>query len=139
MKTTLVPPEHAFDVWPEVRGYLEQAVDIANGRWTMEHLLAVICNGRSQLWIAYDEDRIWGAVTTEITNYPGKKFLSMHFLGGLNFDLWYPKKKKNITNYAKQSGCQGIEGVARFGFWKFLKEDGFTKSSAFYEKGIEDE
>jgi hypothetical protein len=46
---------------------------------------------------------------------------------------------KNITNYAKQSGCQGIEGVARFGFWKFLKEDGFTKSSAFYEKGIEDE
>lgn len=136
MKITLVPPEHVFQVWPDIRGYLEPAVETSHGRWTLEHLLAVLCNGRSQLWIAFDDEGIWGALTTEITNYPAKRCLSMHFLGGTEFDRWYSDMLKQISHFGKEMDCDGIEGTARFGFWKFLKQDGFEKCAAFYEKGM---
>ena len=136
MKITLVPPEHVFQVWPDIRGYLEPAVETSHGRWTLEHLLAVLCNGRSQLWIAFDDEGIWGALTTEITNYPAKRCLSMHFLGGAEFDRWYSDMLKQISHFGKEMDCDGIEGTARFGFWKFLKQDGFEKCAAFYEKGM---
>ena len=31
MKITLVPPEHVFDVWPDIREYLEPAVETSHG------------------------------------------------------------------------------------------------------------
>ena len=43
---------------------------------------------------------------------------------------------EQITRYGLDMGCDGIEGVARFGFWKYLQADGFEKSAAFYEKGM---
>ena len=136
MKITLVPPENVFEVWPDIREYLEPAVETSHGRWTLEHLIAVLCNGRSQLWIAFDEERIWGALTTEISQNPGKRGLSMHFLGGTSLEQWYPSMLEHVTNHGKNMNCSAIEGTARFGFWKFLKQDGFDKTSAFYEKSL---
>ena len=58
------------------------------------------------------------------------------FLGGEDFDSWYSLLLEQITRYGLDMGCDGIEGVARFGFWKYLQADGFEKSAAFYEKGM---
>jgi len=136
MNISLVPPDHVFTAWKEVREYLVPAVEVSNGRWTAEHLLAILHSGQSQLWVAHDEDRAWGALTTEIATYPAKRCLAMHFLGGVEFDKWYPQMLEAIESYATDAGCDSIEGVARFGFWPFLKNDGFKKTSAFYEKDI---
>ena len=75
-------------------------------------------------------------MTTEVTHYPARTMLSMHFLGGEGFDDWYGDMLDSLTRYAKDAGCDGIEGIARFGFWKWLKDDGFNKTSAFYEKDL---
>ena len=136
MNISLVPLEHVSGAWNDVRHYLEPAIDRCNGRWTMEHLCAAVAMGNTQLWIAFDDEKVWGALTTEITCYPAKRILSMHFIGGEDFDSWYGLLLSRITDYAKDMGCDGIEGVARFGFWKFLQADGFKKSSAFYEKSL---
>ena len=136
MKISLVPLEHAASAWNDVRHYLEPAVETANGRWTMEHLCASLTMGRTNLWIAFDDEKIHGVMTTEVIQYPAKLMLAMHFLGGEDFDSWYSEMLRHITRYGKDMGCDGIEGVARFGFWKWLKDDGFEKSSAFYEKGM---
>ena len=136
MKISLVPVEHTPFAWNEVRHYLEPAIERSDGRWTMEHLCAAVLMGSTQLWVAFDDQRSWGCVTTEITSYPAKKVLSMHFLGGEQFGSWYNLMLEQLTAYAIDMGCESIEGVARFGFWKFLKADGFKKSSAFYEKKL---
>jgi hypothetical protein len=136
MNISLVPQDHVISIWNEVRDHLEPAVAVSKGRWTMEHLCAALSMGRSQLWIAFDDQKIRGALTTEVTQYPGKKLLSMHFLGGNDFDAWYEDLLSQITRYAKDMDCDGIEGVGRFGFWKWLERNGFEKSSAFYEKGM---
>ena len=137
MKISLVPVDHIFTIWGEVREYLEPAVATAKGRWTMEHLAAALSTGRQQLWIAFDDESvIHGVLTTEIVQYPAKKCLAMHFLGGRDFDAWYGDLLKQLTRYGKDMDCDGIEGTARFGFWKFLQQDGFEKSAACYEKGM---
>ena len=105
----------------------------------MEHLCAAVMMGNTQLWVAFEDEKVWGAVTTEVTRYPAKTMLSMHFLGGERFDDWYVDMLKNLSRYAKDAGCDGLEGVARFGFWKWLKQDDFVKSSVFYEKDLTDE
>jgi len=111
MNISLVPLEHAHTAWNDVRHYLEPAVERCNGRWTMEHLCAAVVMGSTQLWIAFDDDqKIWGS--------------------------WYNLLLEQITRYGLDMGCDGIEGVARFGFWKYLQADGFEKSAAFYEKGM---
>lgn len=136
MNISLVPSDHVMRIWSEVRDYLEPAVAVSKGRWTMEHLCGALTMGSAQLWIAFDDQKICGALTTEITQYPAKRVLSMHFLGGEDFDSWYEEMLCQITRYAKDMDCDGIEGVARFGFWKWLQRNGFEKSSAFYEKGM---
>jgi hypothetical protein len=139
MKISLVPLEHASTAWNQARHWLEPAIERCNGRWTMEHLCAAVMMGNTQLWVAFDDDKVWGAVTTEVTRYPARTMLSMHFLGGERFDDWYVDMLKNLSRYAKDVGCDGLEGVARFGFWKWLKQDDFVKSSVFYEKDLTDE
>jgi hypothetical protein len=137
MNIALVPPDRVMSIWNDIRDYLEPAVKRSNGRWTMEHLAAALAVGRSQVWVAFETDgKIIGTMTTEIANYPGKRVLAMHFLGGEDFDLWYGDMLQQISCYAKDADCDGLEGVARFGFWKWLEADGFEKSSAFYEKGM---
>jgi len=139
MNISLVPLEHASTAWNQARHWLEPAIERCNGRWTMEHLCAAVMMGNTQLWVAFEDEKIWGAVTTEVTRYPAKTMLSMHFLGGERFDDWYVDMLKNLSRYAKDAGCDGLEGVARFGFWKWLKQDDFVKSSVFYEKDLTDE
>lgn len=136
MRIRLVPLEHASTAWNQARHCLEPAVDRAGGRWTMEHLCAAVIMGNTQLWVAFDDDKVWGAVTTEIVRYPAKTMLSMHFLGGEGFDAWYSDMLDSLTQHAREAGCDGIEGIARFGFWEWLKDDGFRRTSAFYEKEI---
>lgn len=144
MNISMVPVEHIFTVWNQVRPLLAPALDRSNGRWTTDHLCAALCMGRSQLWIAYREHddtgdaEIVGAMTSEVANYPGRKILAYHFIGGKDFDNWYPQLLRATTAFARDMGCDGVEGVARFGFDKWLKHDGFTKSSAFYEKDLRD-
>ena len=129
MNISLVPPEHAHSAWNDVRHYLEPAVETANGRWTMEHLCAAVCMGSTQLWVAFDEEK-YGAFTTEITQYPAKRVLSMHFLAE-DFDLVQPTFEQ-ITDTPRH-GCETLK-VWQGLVLKYLQADGFEKSAAFYER-----
>ena len=73
-------------------------------------------------------------MTTQIVNYPNSQMLAFQFLGGEDFDGWYPDMLKILEAFALDGGCNGVEGTARFGFWKWLEKDGFDKSYAVYEK-----
>ena len=134
---SLVPMDHCSTIWNQVRVHFVSAIEMSNGRWSMEHLLAALVSGQYQLWIAYDDEKnIAGALTTQIIHYPCRVNLAMHFIGGDDFDGWYSDLLKEISEFAKSSGCSSLEGVARRGFWKWLEEDGFSKETPFYEKEL---
>ncbi len=135
---TIAPITYLNALWPDVEEQLQKAVIRSNGRWTMDVLFNVIANGQQQLWLAFDEEKnIDGVGTTEIINYPNKSMLAIQFLGGGRFNDWVWEMLERFNEFAKESGCHGIEATARQGFWKWLSQDDFKQSYAVYEKRID--
>ncbi len=135
-RINLIPAQFCVDVWPDIRGYLQPAVERSGGRWTMEHILSGLLLGQQGLWVIKNNNTVAGVLTTEIVNYPAKKMLAIHFLGGEQIDAWYWVMSDALVQHAQRCGCAGIETSARAGFWKWFKQDGFVKSSVFYERSV---
>jgi hypothetical protein len=135
----LVPPNYIQTLWPDVQDQLAKAVARSKGRWTMEMLFTSIVNGQQHIWVAFDKDKkINGVGTTEIMVYPGKRMLSVTFLGGDKFNDWVWDMLDRFQDWAKDNECKGIEATARMGFWEWLKQDGFERSYVVYEKRFDD-
>lgn len=139
MKFSVVPvlKENAAHVWPHIKSFLKPAIKRSKGRWEVEYVLAAIAAGRHGLWVITDENHEpVGAITAEVIQYPEKRMLMIHFLGGKGMDAWYVDMSDAMTQHAIKSGCTGIECIARSGFWKWFQNDGFDRSAVFYEKTV---
>jgi len=135
---TMVPTNYLNSLWPDVRDQLARAVKRSQGRWNMEFLYASILNGNQQLWVAFDEGHnIDGVGTTEIIQYPEKRMVVVQFLGGDNFNDWVWDMLERFKDWGKDNGCSGIEATARMGFWKWLEQDGFSRSYVVYERSFD--
>lgn len=132
---SLVPPAHIESAWPSLAPLLEPAVERSNDRWTMDHLFEWALRNEKQIWIVFDDKNIIHCVAvTQNVFYPSSKMLSIEFLGGSGLDKWAFKLLDVLNNWAKDSGCNGIEATARIGFWKWLEKDGFEKAYTVFEK-----
>jgi len=132
---SLVPPMHIESAWPSLAPLLEPAVERSHGRWSMEHIKEWALFNEKQIWIVFDDSKtIHCVAVTQNVVYPTSKMLSIEFLGGAGLDTWAFKLLDVLNNWAKDSGCNGIEATARIGFWKWLEKDGFDKAYTVFEK-----
>ncbi len=135
MNTELIPADQCRRVWKDVRLLLKPAVELSYGRWSLDYILASLVLGEQFLWITLDDDNeVCGVMTCQISFYPLKKMLTLHFMGGTNFDKWFHDAFAEIIKFASENGCDGIECNGRTGFWKQFKQEGFTKTAIFYER-----
>lgn len=134
---SLVPVEEIVNIWPDIREYIKSAVIRSNGRWTTDKVLEQLLLGKQQLWIAFDKDsNINGTAVTEICQYPNQTVLSVQFLGGKRMNTWIKDMLKVCDDWAKTNECDLIEAVTRYGFWKWLKKDGWDNMNTVFEKRI---
>jgi len=124
MQISLVPPNRVDEVWPLVEKYLDGAADYTYGRYKVDDIHVAITDYGFNLWIAYDEEEIKGAVVTNMVIYPRKKFLSMVFCGGIYLMEWKDLMLKTLQKYARDAQCDGLEATARLGWTKVFKADG---------------
>ena len=137
-RLVLVPPDKCRHEWKRVRDFLLPAIERTNGRWNEAYVLASLVLNEQLLWLVLDQaDELCGAVTTEIIEYPLKKVFTLNFTGGDNWEDWNPEAFLVFNKFAADTGCDLIEFSGRAGFWKRFKEDGFERSSVFYEKRIQ--
>ena len=134
---TQIEKDYVIQAWHRVKEHLKPAIKRSKGRWEPEYVLAALATGRHNLWVVTDDARnVVGALTTEVLYYPEKRMLMIHFLGGKDMDKWYVDMSDAMTAHGRESGCAGIEAIARSGFWKWFQNDGFEKTAVFYEKSI---
>jgi hypothetical protein len=124
MQVTLVPLEHVKDCWPLVEDYLRGAAEYTHGRYQVEDIFDAVVEYDHQLWVAFDEEKIKGAVVTNFVHYPKKKYLCMSFCGGVELDKWKDPMLKILQQWATDNHCDGIEATARPGWTKIFKTDG---------------
>jgi hypothetical protein len=138
MKISAILQDDVEQVWSLIHGYMEGAAKYTYGRYTVDDIKSsFINNSNQQLWIAYD-DKIYGAVITEIIQYPQMRALIMHFTGGIELSKWKDEMLSVLRSFAKDANCQTIESFGRTGWKKVFSKDGFKSKFMFYELPVEE-
>lgn len=137
MQVSVVLPEYIELVWPKIETYIKGAADYTYNRFTADDIKKGLINRPQQLWIAYDEGEIYGAVVTEVFSYPLMKALIMHFTGGKKLMRWKKPMLELLQRFAKDHGCSVIESYGRPGWEKVFKNDGYKEVFKFYELPVE--
>tara|TARA_R110000751_G_scaffold281582_1_gene384188 strand:+ start:989 stop:1405 length:417 start_codon:yes stop_codon:yes gene_type:complete len=137
MKISLVPTEHIEFIWSKVQSYMERAAKYTYGRYTAEDIKSELLTKDQQLWIAFEEDDIYGAYVTEIVQYPRLKTCVIHFLGGKQFKKWGWLGLEILQKFAREHKCDVMESYGRPGWEKIWKNDGYKERFIFYELPVE--
>lgn len=137
MQVSIVNPKDIERVWPFIEGYMKQAAKYTYGRFEAEDIKDGLLREPQQLWIAFDDTKIYGAVVTEITEYPRMKVLTVHFLAGVEFETWKDPMLKLVQQFGKDNGCKLIDSYGRPGWERVWKNYGYTKRFIFYELPLE--
>jgi hypothetical protein len=120
MQCALVPREYVNEVWSQVKEYLDGAAQYTHGRYDVDDIYDAIMDYDHTLWIAFTEQGIKGAVVTNFSHYPKKKYLVMVFCGGVELDQWKDPMLKLLQHFAHDTNCNGVEATARLGWTKIL-------------------
>lgn len=124
IQVTMVPREYVDACWKDVEKYLEGAAEYTHGRYEVDDIYDAIMDYDHQLWIAFDDQGIKGAVVTNFVQYPKKKYLCMTFCGGVELSDWKDPMLKLLQHWAHDNHCDGVEATARMGWTKIFKNDG---------------
>lgn len=130
---SLIPKDYVGDVWPEVEPYVAKATKYTSGKYEPEDVLALVTDYNYPLWVAFDAEGIKGAVITRFMEYPRKKYLYLEFCGGVDGFSWKAPMLSILRSWAKDHGCDGIEGAGRDGWQKVFESDGYKPTLRHFE------
>lgn len=133
MEVSLVPKEYVEGCWDQIEGYLEGAAKYTYGRYTVQDIKDCITDYDYQLWVAFEDDKIYGAVVTEIVHYPQCKMLSMQFTGGVELKKWKNPMLDILQRWARDNRCEKIESPGRPGWARVFRDDGYEAKFITYE------
>ena len=101
----------------------------------MKH--GVLTNPAQQLWVAFDDRGMVGFWITEIYDYPQKRVLMLHFVGGKDFHSWRVVGFPILLKFCKEHGCEVMESYGRPGWKKFWEAEGYKARFVFYELPVD--
>ena len=133
---SLVPTEYVDQVWGTVEPYLKKALKYAAGKYEPEDVYSLVVDYGYPLWVAFDDEGIKGAVITRFVQYPRKKYLFLEFCGGRDGFSWKAPMLDVLRSWAKDNGCDGIEGAGRAGWRKVFERDGYKPIVQHFELGL---
>ena len=137
MVICIVQPDQYLEAWPYIEKYMAEAAKYTFGRFTAPDILEYLKTRPQQLWLAVEDNEIYGAVVTEIMVYPRMNSLVMHFTGGKQLPKWKNGMLSVLQQFAKDNNCSTIESYGRPGWEKVFKRDGYTTPFVYYELPVE--
>lgn len=120
-----IPRPYVLDVWPQVEGFIDAALQYTHGRYEVDDILTQLLDDTHLLWVAFEEGKAKGAVVTHFAMYPRKKFLGCPFVTGDEFSTWKKPMLETLQKFAAENGCEGLEATARLGWSRVFKDDGY--------------
>lgn len=130
--------------WPDVSGYLKEAVDFSHGRERLPNVYGQLVTGKAQLWIVIDMEPSEGssviiaAIVTSIQSYALKRVLRIEYCGGSRMDEWLDGVLATLESFAVRHDTSAIEFLGREAWKKLLSKRGWTAPLVFYEKTLSD-
>lgn len=125
---TAVPKDLVDSIWPEVKGYLQSALDYAHGEMNLRDVQRFIMRGNCQLWVVLNKQKqsVEMAIVTELFRHRRLKSCRCILAGGGNSEMWLIAAG-HIGDWAKKESCKRLEAQCRPGFEKVFKKAGYNK------------
>lgn len=121
-----VPTSSVPDLWALARPHLEPSVAMSRGRFEIDDVGILCAHGYMQLWVATRDERVIGAMVTEIVTYPRKRAARVVFAGGTHLRSWYRLASEAVEDWGRSWGCTALEAFGRKGWGRLVgaEEDG---------------
>lgn len=122
--------------WDEVSVRIKDAIELSNGRHTLETTFNCIKSKQMKLWGVVYGDILLSVFVTQETIYPNKKVLSILFCGGEAVIKYIKDIETFFKKEAIENGCKGLEIIGRKGWAKVIKQQNdleFEEKGIFYE------
>ena len=112
LKIQQVPLEYVNQVWPQVEGYIEQALGYSCGDYSAEEAKVMVTTGMWSLIVAVTpENTVQGAAIVSYFNRPNARVGFVVAIGGKlvsNKDTW-----AQFENILRANGATYLEGAGR--------------------------
>lgn len=132
MIITQVPKEGLTEIWNEAAPLIQMALDAAPGYYRIVDVLHNIINEMETLWAVFDDDgNLVACFTTMINEYPLCRRVMVHHVGGEMLDEWQDECFEILKNYARDTGCSGIDAKGRDGWRKRAKERNWRRATTY--------
>jgi hypothetical protein len=133
MNITIVPREHLYEVLPYITCFVKKASEWTLGRMSTADILGSMFNPAVTTWILFDDRNItYGYLTTQIIDYPQARHMAM-------LDECVDLVFDTFEQYARDSGCDGLEITGRPAWWKHIKDRGYAQPQRQYFKDLKGE
>jgi GNAT superfamily N-acetyltransferase len=133
LKISLVPEGAVKIVWKDVERLLRKSVDTVKDKSGTIDILDGLFDGTYVLWVVMDEDdALIAAFTTRLIVYPQRKALGIDWVGGSRMSDWASDMIETMRRYAREQGCDHIEGYGRKGWTRYLEKYGFYPEYVAY-------
>ena len=130
-----VAPDKIYSIWDDIKDYLGASIETNTGDCTLEQLKGLLTQGAQTLLVGVREDKIVGAMTVELINYPNERVMFITALGGraiVNKQTFSQVEDWARTQGATKTAAWAQEAQARL----YKNKAGFTTMRHVMEKRL---
>ena len=125
MEVSPVTRDAITAVWPDVEDYIRLIVDRAEGEYDEGDLFSRCLDGKLTLLIAHDGWEVYGAILSQVIEYPQKSALNVFGIGGRELDQWIDPLISRLREGMENIQADCIKAYARPGLERKLLGRGF--------------
>ena len=120
-------------IWPHVEDFLQSAINLNLGEFTIEDVKEYLVKGYMDLWVVNSqEDGTILAAVTEFIHYPREKRLRIFLVGAKKNTMikWFRQcwqEDSELLRFARENDVKRCEALVRDGWIRLLPKIGFKK------------
>ena len=108
----IVAPEYIHTIWDVVEPMLKTAfVNFNNADYDVEHIKVLIIEQLQYLFVVVEDEKIIGAFTVEVINYPNHRVAHTTSMGGKG--VFDKDTVKQYEDWARSQGATKIRAFAK--------------------------
>lgn len=126
-----MPSTSLADEWENIFPAFKSFEERSDGRWTVDYLINEVVRRHKQVWNVND----WQAVALTSVG-PEAAYITMEACYGRDMGEWYAELEETIEAWAKALGARRMFGLARPGWTKAFKAQGYREIHREFVKEI---
>lgn len=128
-----IASERLPKLWYLCAPLIDKAIQSTECDFDIDHVYERALSKDCQVWAWVEDKKITACFVTAILIHPKRKICSVPLIGGRGLRVWRNGVDETLGKWAKEQGCEYLEGYARKGWLRILK-DWFTVSTTIRRK-----